>query len=508
VRILIEKLVNEQVAGGDLGILAENEVSNVLASANAEATLDKIQSELEDVRAQFQTVRSLLNPGSDFQGALSTIAADDDLVTDYLRNAGNLVTNYLAGITGPASDYFTADPDAAKQAIANQLVIAFLSSAMPAAYQGTMRSFMSDPNFLLDQLMSALFDQVNRSIRDALEDALVESVGLPEDTFQIVSDTAQKLNGTVASAKVRGLPLFDGDSLRSIHLDADVKFNLPNPNDPFVFRAYMDITELNSKSTPLDCIPEGDTAVEVTLGAKDVKLNWPGTTDDSTGSALTITAEARWTLQDGDVIGLGGSLDLKGKADFEAFSLKEVGVSLAFGKKENYFAGKASGAIEIFKIPVDVEAGLFAGQACSLAPVTFVDPEAAEVLGGSGPFTGVYLEYGGGVSLSEILFGSSSCLLDIGMHCSTAVYWRDGLLGSFGGRQKMAIDASLFCLLSGHLDWAEMMRVTISPPSATIGGSADLCGKVGYCPICVHKCFGVSISGTISKTGIDYHLDY
>src|SRR5262249_24435642 len=156
----------------------------------------------------------------------------------------------------------TANVQAAKQALADRIITAFLSSAIPAGYQSTIRSFLSDDNFLLDELMGALFDPINRAIHDAVQDAL----GTGQDgVFHQVESARDALSSKIATAKVRGTPLFNGDSLRSIHLDADVKFNLPDPTTPFTFQAYMDIKELDSQTTPLSCLPGGDPVAEVTL---------------------------------------------------------------------------------------------------------------------------------------------------------------------------------------------------------------------------------------------------
>ena len=62
------------------------------------------------------------------------------------------------------------------------------------------------------------------------------------------------MGGSLLSAKIRGAPTFEGDSLRKIHLDSEIKMNLP---DEMKFMAYMDIKELNSQSTALSCIPPG-----------------------------------------------------------------------------------------------------------------------------------------------------------------------------------------------------------------------------------------------------------
>ena len=40
-----------------------------------------------------------------------------------------------------------------------------------------------------------------------------------------------------------------------------------------------------------------------------------------------------------------------------------------------------------------------------------------------------------------------------------------------------------------------------------LGGEANVCGELGYCPFCIEGCAGVSIRGEVRDGKIDYHLD-
>jgi hypothetical protein len=221
-----------------------------------------------------------------------------------------------------------------------------------------------------------------------------------------------------------------------------------------------------------------------------------------------MDVEARWTLQNGAVLGIGGAIDIRGKAGFKGCTINNVGAALAIGQTENYFAAKAAATVIILGIPVDFNAGVFAGKACSITPLTFVDPEAQQVLTDALGFSGVYLNFGGGLSLSEILFGTSSCALDIRAAVQTAIYYQGGpRLGIIGGRYKTAVDIDLLCVLSGHVDWALFIVVDTSG-QLTIGGSAQVCGEIGVCPVCAEGCKSVTIKGVLNDGGIDYFIDY
>lgn len=499
VRTVIQKLSEDQgPALGFVANLGDGLVNGLLSGL--EPTFAKIESELRELRSQFAGLRTQIGSASgDFNSALNAANHDSGTLLTFRQQAGVAVSNLLSAGVGPAGDYFTADPARAKREIRERLIVAFLGSPLPGSYQSSFRQFLYDKSFLLNQLTDVLFDQVNRSLRDGLSSQIA---GAQDDLFQGMKG-AGAMSGSLLSAKIRGAPTFEGDSLRKIHLDAEIKMNLP---DEMTFMAYMDIKELNSATTPISCIPPGGPAAEVTLGAKEIPLSWLGVTS---GGPLALNCEARWTLQSGAVIGIGGSFEVLGKVGFKGCSINDFGASLAFGATENYFAAKAGATVTILGIPVDFTAGIFAGQACSLDPLRFVDPEVEGVLiVNPSEFAGIYLAFGGGLSLSEILFGTSSCFLDISAQANYALYYQGGpRLGSIGGRQKFRVDVDLICIISASAEWATAMRLD-SIGQLTLQGQARLCGKIGACPFCLKACKSLTVTGILNDGGIDYDVDF
>ncbi len=496
---IVEKLVADQ--GGPLNFatsLADSQVDPLLD--DIDGTLTEIQIDAEDASNQVAQAKAELDGATgDFNQALSSVIGNGNDLQGFLQAAAHHVTNYLAGAITPAGDLLTANPALVQQTIRDQIVLAFLSSQFDANYQKVFRIFLSDDNVVLDEIMDSLFDQINNTIRNALVDEITDA---KDGVFQHLKGGGL-LGGTLFSAKIRGSPTFNGDSLRKIHLNSDVQVNVP---DSMQFNAYMDISELDSQSTAIACVPPGGPSAEISLGARDVRLTWPGAGDES----LTLSADAHWIQQNGAVLGLGGSLVIGGGPKFEGCQLKALGTTWAVGETENYFAAKADATVPILGIPVDLQAGFFAGQACTLDPLKFVDPEADQVLiDRPTQFRGVYVQYGGGLSLSDLLgFGDQGCLLNAGASVNTAYYFEGGAaLGTIGGRQKMAVDISLLCLLSGHADWSQFLALDTSG-KLTVGGSANVCGSVGPCPFCVSGCKGVTIKGVVSTSGVDYFIDY
>jgi hypothetical protein len=501
VSAIVEQLTSDEgPALGFVTSLAGGEVDSLVTNLNP--TLDDIQSQLQDLSNQVSQVHtSLTSASGDFNQALGQALTDATGASQFVQAAANNLSNRLASAITPAGDYFSANPNAVKQAIQTELMNAFLSSQLPTDYQQTLKQFLFDDNAVLDQLMDTLFDQINDAIRDGLSDLITDA---GDSTLQAVKGLA---SGSFLTAKIRGAPTFNGDSLRKIHLDSTVQINVP---DSMNFDAYMEILELDSQSVPVDCIPAGGAAAEVTIGANNVKLDWPSI--NPSGTPLTLSVAAKWTLQNGNVIGLGGDFDIQGEVGFDGCSVNEIGAALAFGEEENYFAAKAAGTVNILGVPVDVQAGVFVGKACSLAPILFIDPEATNVLSlPPNEFAGIYLEFGAGLSLSQILFGESDCFLDLGVTVSYAVYYdQASSVEQIGTRQTLGMDASLLCLISGNATLTMFGTATHSPSGfdLEVGGTAQLCGSIGPCPFCITGCKDITVTGDVGTGGIAYHVDF
>jgi hypothetical protein len=503
VRTLLQKIAEDQgPALGIVGSIVDDTANGLLA--DLEPTLAQLETDLRDIRSEFAKIRGQVTAANgDFNLALSSVAGNPASLDQYQKTAIAGLTNLFRSVITPAADFFTANPNAAKAAIRERLIVTFFASSMPAKYQETFKQFLYDDDALLNTFLETLFQQINQSIRNAISSQLA---GATDGNFMGMKGPGS-FSQSLAAAKIRGAPTFNGDALRKIRLDADVQLNL---GDQIHFTAYMQITELDSQSTPIECIPAGGPAAEVVIGARDVPLEWFGLSPIPPDK-LTLSVEARWTLQGGSVIGIGGLFDVKGKVGLKGCSINEIGATLAIGEIENFFGAKAAGTITIIGIPVDITAGIFVGHACSLEPLIFIDPEAPKVLDNATSFTGVYVQFGGSLSLSEILFGTSSCFLDMEAAVTSATYYMDGpRSGKLGMRQKTSVEVEVLCLISGHVDIALFSSLSSGPNGLELilGGSADACGEIGYCPFCVEGCVGITVKGIVNDGGVDYSVDF
>ena len=503
VRALLQQIAADQ--GPALGIVANigDDVANGLLG-DLEPTLAQLEADLRQIRIDFGKIRGQVAAVSgDFHLALNSVTSNSGQLDQFQRLAASGLTSLLGTAVTPARDYFTANPAAARAAIRERLMVSFLASSMPAKYQETFKQFLYDDDAFLNTLLDTLFQQINQSIRNAISSQLV---GATDGKFLGMKGPGS-FSDSLAAAKIRGAPTFNGDALKKIRLDADVELSV---GDKIHFTAYMQITELDSQSTPIECIPAGGPAAEVIIGARDVPIEWFGLSPIPP-SKLTLSVEARWTLQGGSVIGIGGMFDVKGKVGFKGCSINQIGATLAIGEVENFFGAKAAGTVTILGIPVDVTAGIFVGHACRLEPLIFIDPEAPKVLDNAASFTGIYVQFGASVSLSEILFGTSSCLLDIEAAVTSATYYQDGpRSGKLGMRQKTSVDVELICLLSAHVSLALFSSIAVTPAGleVVLGGEAEACVEIGYCPFCIEACIDVTIKGIVNDGGVDYSVEF
>ena len=504
VRAIVKKLMEDQP--DILQAISDDQAGDIDGFINSQmadydSDFDSLASDLKDLQSQLADVHSSVAAATGpVVDALNSITNETANIALFEQQAFLNVSNSLAGELTAAGDYFSANPATARTNVRNRLKDAFLHSKLTGDYQTKFGQFLGNDDFVLNQLLCVLTDKINRVVRSAIEDYIA---GTGDSVYKTMKGIGQ-MQKTLATAKLRGQPTFKGDSLEMIHLDADFEIKMP---DAMRYNAFIEIKDMSSQSGALACAQGGDSAAEIILGANKVPLDWPGV--KTTG--ITLTANARWTLDHSAVTGVGGLMELGGKADFEGFSLRHLGATFAVGNTDNYFAGKAEVVVFIGPVPVNLNAGIFGGQSCSLDPILFVDTNAPAILGNISGFSGFYSKIGGGISLSDLLFGQSSCLLNADARITFVEYFLGGASASnLGYWERRDIDFSLLCLLNGSVGMTLGGQVTkdASGFHLEVTGSGDACGKVGYCPFCVDKCITVTIKGILKQGGIDYQLDY
>jgi hypothetical protein len=491
---IIVKIAGDQAGelGLALGSLTQELATDLLGPL--EPTLSRIESELRKIQSRVGELRQQLTSLSgQFNDALNSASNNGQALQGFLGQAGLAVSNLLATVVGPAGDYFTSDPARAKREIKERLLVTFLGASMASKYQQTFRNFLADDQFLMNELMDTLFSQINDTIRNGLQDRLTST---QDGLFQGMKGPSF-LTQTLLSAKLRGAPEFNGDSMRKIRIDADMQLNIPNE---MKFRAYMQVLELDSASAPAGCIPAGGPAAEITLGADNVPLGWSGFDNGQTANIA-----ARWNIQNKSVYGIGGRFQLGGSTKVKGANIDGFTAMFAVGATEAYLAARAAGESK----GIRGEIGFFAGKACSPDPLKLVDPEMNQVLQGDPlAFRGIYVQYGGRFPLTQLVGIPPSCLLRADGWANTGIYydWSVPPVGRLGGRQKVGLDVELLCVLGGKISWA--VFASVSGQEIILGGQGEVCGEIGVCPFCIEGCAGLSVKGVLNDGGVDYEVDY
>jgi hypothetical protein len=65
----------------------------------------------------------------------------------------------------------------------------------------------------------------------------------------------------------------------------------------------------------------------------------------------------------------------------------------------------------------------------------------------------------------------------------------------------------LICIISASAEWATAFRLD-SIGRLTLQGEARLCGKIGWCPVCLKACASLTVTGTVGDGGIDYEVEF
>ena len=211
---------------------------------------------------------------------------------------------------------------------------------------------------LYDQA-TVVLDKLNAAVDDLLE----EAAGLVEGAESEIKN----VNG-FRGAEMEGYAIISGDVLEKLHIDASLELAVP---DEMTFSGYLDVTRYEVENSGKTCLAglEGDSALDIRVGATDIDLSW-------TGSDLTASIEFAMMLDGPTLVNVGGSIVTEGDIDFEAVTFSDLGFGIAVGQVENYLWAMGAGRFNKYT----VEGGIFFGTSCTLEPLEILDPQVASLL--------------------------------------------------------------------------------------------------------------------------------
>ncbi len=488
---VVQKL-GEFFASDHQAALSADKVRTLLEKSDAtlieiEETLGKLRGVVSNIRDHMNDVGNLQFPGG-LGIEMKELFDDAGPVLAQVANTGaNGLQNFLNDIPYNVDSPFTSyTREEIRDLVRREVLDAFLASSVAADVRQVLKYRLYENDAAAREALDSVFAEVNRLIRALLKTASSQLA----DNFEGFLDD---LGSKVASAEVEGYAHINGDSLKELRLDLSARLDVVKPME---FGAFLHIKELDSDGTET-CNSDAETYTEVTLGAKDVEIGW-------FGPGLKLNASHKMTFGEkvSPVVrrlrGMAGSIQLKGKLDFQAVTINTLAAAAAFGVQENYLSGAAGMEIN----GIDVTGGGFFGSACSLEPIVLWDSKAAGTLG-AGPVVGFYTYAEGWIPLNQILGIPTSCLFEL----SGGIGYGFGIIGNgptFIAKIKYGLQGRALCLVDVKGEITGVASVDLFNPveglgdgdyldtlvdnifdSLTVRGFGKVSGSLGPCPFCL-----------------------
>lgn len=433
--------------------------------AQAEPRIIEVRKVIGEIRTYITEVRDALGEGGAFaaqviqlvdtnvaqmQGAVASVRSDIlskvNQIHVGLDSLPQMEANLRAAIKQRIEDYVLGLPIMAQ---VNRLI----------------KQRVYDTAALFTAAIDEVFDQINSTVRDVVR----EVAGGLDDKFDAMLDD---LGATMATADIKGYAKIRNDSLTELRMDLKAQLNVP---DEMKANVYLFIRELNSENTGSDCLPASGKATEVTMGAKDVSVEWlfPDT-------SINLNAKFSFTNEEGEGLklrGFGGGMMIVGEISFgESIVIHQLGASVMFGLDEAYISAAAKLEVQGFA----GGGGIFFGRACSLDPFFWDDTVAAAI--GKPPFTGMYGYGEFWIPIPTLIGIPSTCLFNLSAGVGAgAGFFIEG--PTVFGKMFLGVSGDVLCIISIT---GEISLVGVARPSGlSLAGKGRFKAELGWCPLCL-----------------------
>ncbi len=430
-----------------------------------EPRIIEVRVAITQVRDFITNVRDAMGEGGDFANQVislvdNNVASMNGAAQKVRTDIEKVLLQVRPGVDSLA-DFDAALREQMKQRIADHMI------GLPVIreFNRLIKQRLYDTTALLTEAIDEVFDQINLTLRDIIREV---AGGLDEKFDEMLGDVAP----VMATANIDGYAKIRNDSLTELRLDLKVQMDMPDEMKAHVF---LLIKELSSENSPAECLPASGKATEVTIGAKDVSVDW-------LFPDVAINLGAKFVIA-GDpdnnfpLLGMGGGIDVVGDISFaDSIVIKKLGASLMFGKYENYISAAAQIEVQGFQ----GGGGIFFGRACSIDPF-FWDETVAAVIG-EPPFTGFYGYGEFWIPINQLIGIPSTCLFNLsaGVGAGAGVFAEGPTVF---GKMFLGVSGDLLCIVSIT---GEISLVGVARPSGlSLAGEGRFQAEIGYCPVCL-----------------------
>jgi hypothetical protein len=482
------RLLVDNVALQFAGSFVDELVQPILAEADP--TLDQINQVLANLATALAQVRTTIDdPASGMGAELQQLFADHQLEIEatlpgMINGVGDYLKDIDLALDNPFTDY---SPEEIKQQIRREIEDRFHGTPVAAAVQVVHKQRLYDVDAAIRQATDTVFQQLNLVMRDIISETA-------EELNNSFTKLIEPLDNMAAAAKINGYAHINGDSLKEARVDLHAQLQFGSSLE---FNGYLQIRELDSNGSDGCNYAANGPVTEVSLGAEDVQVGW-------ISPELRASVGTKFTFDSGDgfpLRGLGGSFELTGKLDYEAFAINYLGAAVALGQDENYLSAGAGMRVNKY----DVFGGIYFGKSCFIDPIELWDPDAAGLLG-NGSFTGIYGYGEGWIPVNELIGIPASCLFNIcaGMGLGAGVFLEGP---TFLAKMSAGISGEALCAvgIKGQLTGTGVLEGLDANvlDGLTIKAKGTIGGKVGPCPFCIELEQSVALTYKQGKWKLD-----
>ena len=486
---LVQPLANELTA----------ELNELLAELweKSEPTLERVEEILLEIRERLVLLHEeLVQPAGTFLGkiediiekaeSLNVFADIGEQISDEVHAIlDRLFLTYALEDSDFLGDYpnlfLELDKEEFREMLRDELRDAILVTDFVEEIKQELKQRLYDVDLAVRSAIDGVFAEISALIKVAIQD----TIGALEDEINPMLGDVSKYVGT---GDISGYVQFEGDSVRRLRLDGEFEFQVPDEMslsaflEIFVYRSGEDFPESA-------CLKPGETALEATVGANSVPLDW-------ISPDLKADLSVKLSFTDGLPTGIAGSVKTLGEIEFQKFTITKLNGGVAVGTRDSYLALAAGMIFSDY----DLSGNIFFGRTCTLAPLEMLDEDVAAVVG-SPPFTGAYVYGEIWLPISETLLGiPATCMFKISAGVGAgAFYFVEG--PTYGGQLLLGATGEALCLvtITGEI---KMIGVVRSGDLA-FSGSGRIAGEIGACPICTDFDKRVKVTYENDKWSVD-----
>lgn len=363
------------------------------------------------------------------------------------------------------------DPDAAAQRLVVQVVRNIIITSPPVRHMKE----------LIDAIIFVAFDEydqfvngLGRVLMEVVIDGVKQQLGpLPS----ITTETLDSVRNWLGVGDINGSAMIVGDSLRELRVDGKLRWKVP---DAMEVDGYILIREMHTDTDGGACVPNGTSAYEMIIAARNGKASW-------LAPNMRITKELRAILEVDDygthLVGLGGNFTSQGEVSLEGFKITRVGAFMGFAPDYGCYI---AAALNMKFSDYEVGGGVFFGSTCSIEPLVMIDPDVADILGNP-PFSGFYL-YGEG--RAPIINFGCPLRVTVGLGAG-AFYFVEG--NTYGFKAMGEVSGEAVCLISARGRLTLIGKYTEATGGKRLDGRLNVSGRAGV--VRVTRNYGIRYQG-------------